>query len=668
MSNILFFFPRRVQHLEPMRSPLLLALVALGLLLVAMETARPHYFLHDDNASWFAGAYLHDYRVLTETGRLAEVNWYQHGGEPFLQQGQTAVLYPPIYLGVALAKLVSGDAIWAIDCIAAIHLAFGLVGFYAWMRQGGIEARFAALGALAWVLTPFVLIVGTSWIFTIIVAAWLPWLFWALDRLLLRPSARHALYLGGSAGLLFLQGYAQCFAYAILFLALYALFQFFTRSAARCPAALYYLGIAALIGTALALPLLLPLMHATAESASRRDPLPIGEALLYSVNPRDILVAPFAYFGFNLLIGLSIVALYCPALLLVPAMIVRLFHAQAETRRTLLLVALGLFALILCTRAHAILSVLPFFDKFRWPFKIFLFADFFFLAALVRTAASWSSSRLSWIVISLVAVAHASISLAFHEGNFISQTILPPAPIALPPGMDSRLGRAVTFSDDLPDAEAYRYLTHAYATWYGFPSLGGYDPLVGQRQIEFSLYLDYPNFCAGVMTPDFQRAFENRAVRYWIVDARSSQLAAIAGLPGMKEIDRDARRIIFEDVNAGLIAHAAATPEISIPVTYSGNSMLIPVSGIKGPLLVSAGPTDGWRYRTDGGAWQRPTYQDGWLTLAPDPSAHLVEVAYFDARFREGLVGSAWLMTAAMVLMGIPVKWPKFAGREKQLR
>ncbi len=658
MSNILFFFPRRGHHLGPMRSPLFFALVALGLLLVAMETARPRYFLHDDNASWFAGAYLHDYRVLTETGRLAEVNWYQHGGEPFLQQGQTAVLYPPVYLGVALAKFISGDAIWAIDWIAALHLALGLVGFYAWMRLGGIVPRFAALGGLAWVLNPFVLIVGASWIFTLIVAAWLPWLFWALDRLLARPSPRASLYLGGSAGLLFLQGYAQCFAYAILFLVLYTSLQFVARPGACRPPVLYYLGLAALIGIGIALPLLLPMIHATAESAMRRDPLPVGAALLYAVNPRDILAASFACFDCNLIIGLSIVALYCPALLLLPAMTLRLFLAQPETRRTLLvLITLGLLALVLCTSAHAVLTMLPLFDKLRWPFKVFLFADFFLIAALVHAAASWTRARLSLAVIALTAVANASISLAFHDANFISQTILPPDKIALPPGMDFHLGRTVTFSDDLPDAEAYRYLSHAYATWYGFPSLGGYDPLVSQRQIEFSLYLDYPNFCAGTMTPDFQRAFENRAVRYWIVDARSSQLAAIESLPGMKEIDRDARRLIFEDVNAAPLAHAEASPEGALPVRFSGNSLFIAASGVPSPLRVSAGPTDGWWYRTDGGVWQRPSYQDGWLTLTPEASARAVEVTYFDARFRQGLYYSALLLVVISVLLAIPAKF-----------
>src|SRR5450631_2822051 len=182
------------------RSPLFLSIAALWLLLLGMESARPCYFLHDDNATWFIGAYVHDFRVLRERGRLAEINYYQHGGEPFLEQGQTAVLYPPVYLGVALAKWITGDLRWSLEWIAAIHLTIGLAGFYFWLRHGGVAAGFAALGALAWVLNPFVLMVGGSWIFTTFVAAWLPWLFGALDRLLAQPSFRSALFLGIIAG------------------------------------------------------------------------------------------------------------------------------------------------------------------------------------------------------------------------------------------------------------------------------------------------------------------------------------------------------------------------------------------------------------------------------------------------------------------------------------
>ena len=132
------------------RSPLVFSIAGLWLVLFVVESVRPGFFLHDDNAAWFSGAYVHNFRVLTETGRLAEVNYYQHGGEPFLEQGQTAVLYPPVYVAVVLAKWVSGDLRWTIEWVAAEHLTLGLLGFYFWARQSGVTPWLAAL-AMSWV-------------------------------------------------------------------------------------------------------------------------------------------------------------------------------------------------------------------------------------------------------------------------------------------------------------------------------------------------------------------------------------------------------------------------------------------------------------------------------------------------------------------------------------
>ena len=129
-----------------LRSPLFFSIAGLWILLFVIETVRPCFFLHDDNATWFTGAYAHDFRVLTETGRVAEVNYYQYGGEPFLEQGQTAVLYPPVYLGAALARWVSGDLRWTIEWIAAEHLSIACLAFISGSGAAGSHADWPRWG------------------------------------------------------------------------------------------------------------------------------------------------------------------------------------------------------------------------------------------------------------------------------------------------------------------------------------------------------------------------------------------------------------------------------------------------------------------------------------------------------------------------------------------
>jgi hypothetical protein len=661
-AQLHFLVPRRVQHRIPMafaagrtdfpqrlrralRSPLFLSIAGLWLLLVAFESVRPCFFLHDDNATWFIGAYVHDFRVLTETGRLAEVNYNQYGGEPFLEQGQTAVLYPPVYLGVALAKWVSHDLRWTIDWIAAVHLTLGLLGFYFWLRQGGVSPGLAALGGLAWVLNPFILIVASSWIIVTFLAAWLPWLFWSLDRLWTRPCLLSAFFLGTVAALFFLQGYVQWVAYSILFLGLYALFRFVARTDAHRPAIAFHLLVSALIFLILAAPLLLPMLHAVDASAARSKPFSMTQALDYRVLKGDLLRAQFCLFRPNLVFGISTAILYCPALLLTPLMLLRFLYAGAEIRRRLFpLLVLAFLALLFASRWHVLLTMMPVLDKFRWPFKVFIFADFFLLASLVWSISSWSRNRVAPAGLAVVLLAGLAVSVSCHDENTFSKTTLPTSDNPLPPGMDPRLGRVIAIDNLLPEAASYRFFTHAHGTFFGVPSLGGYDPLVSRERLNFALGLDFPNVFDGPVTQAVRRKLDARAVRYWIVDPRSPQLNEIERLDGFRLRASEPDRLVIEDTRASPIVYSATDPATPCAFTYSGNSILIPLSRTASPLEISVGPTDGWWYRIDHGPWLRPVDENDRLKIGFLPSGRLLEISYFDSRFRNGLRLSAYLL------------------------
>jgi len=519
-----------------LRSPLLLSLAALWILLLVVESIRPCFFLHDDNATWFVGAYVHDFRVLTETGRVAEVNYYQYGGEPFLAQGQTAVLYPPVYLGVALAKWISGDARWSIEWIAAEHLTLGFLGFYFWLRRGGVTPLFAALGGLAWVLNPFVLIVGSSWITVTYLACYLPWLFWAVDRLFSESTRLSAVFLGSILALFFLQGYAPWVLYSILFLAIYALARFLDRTEKNRPSIIFYLTMSVIVFLMLIAPLLLPMVHAAGVSAARSQPLPIAQVLFYRVKSAALLHAQVGLFH-PLIFGLSAAILFCPALLFLPWMIGRFLSASAILRQKLFpLLILTTLALLFSSRWHILLTLTPLFEKFRWPFKVFVFADFFLIAALVWSVSSTAIDgilstrrwqRMATALLALVLLANAGVSLGFHEGNTISKTGLPTSANSLPPGMDPDLGRVIAIDNLLPEASSQRFLTHCYATFFAVPSLGGYDPLVSPEALQFALGLDFPNVFSGTITPEVRQKLAERSVRYWIVDPRSPQLLQV---------------------------------------------------------------------------------------------------------------------------------------------
>ncbi len=255
--------------------------------------------------------------------------------------------------------------------------------------------------------------------------------------------------------------------------------------------------------------------------------------------------------------------------------------------------------------------------------------------------------------------AELGVSLWCHDSDTFSKWSLPGSVNPLVPGMDPRLGRrAVAFSPtSCPNLKNGRYLSHAYATYFAFPSLGGYNLFVSQQQLNYALYLDFPNVCPGTITPEFQKDFEARAVRYWIVDPHSSQFTEAKSLPGLRQLDADPDRVIFEDTLASPLVYATAAPAVPCEMSYSGNSILIPLDHITSPVEISVGPTDGWWYRVDHGPWLKPVYENDRLKVDFQTSGRLLEISFFDSCFRDGLRLSGYLLPLLGLFVG---RGPRF--------
>jgi hypothetical protein len=628
--------------------PLLVALAAFGVIFAALELAWPGFFLHDDNASFFAGAYAHDYRTLTQTGRLAEVNFFQYGGEPFLAQGQTAVLYPPVYLAAALASL-GGDLRDTLAWLALLHLAMGVVGFYFWMRGREVGPLAAALGGLAWALNPFALLLGASWITVTYVVAWLPWLFWALERTMARPTSARGAAVGVIFGLFVLQGYVQWATYALMFAGLHTLMLFGAAPGAVRWRAAGALGLGGLICIALTEPLLTPMLHALGESAARGQLLGLEQILFYRVDAPDLLAAQFGWFRPHFVFGASTALLFAPALVLMPLALAWGWSGDAGLlRRVLPLLVLAVIALLLAGRLHGLLSVVPLFGKFRWPFKVFIFADFFLLAALVQTLASTRLRRgiLAPVTLAVVAALQLAVVATHHASDVLSPDALPV--VALPAGVDPTVGRVIALGEALPPGDPSRFYTHAYGTFFAVPSLGGYNLLVSRQRIDYALGIDIPNFVTRPVTPDFRAQLESCAVRYWIVPADSPRRAEIAALPDVRQLAAEPDRVVFEDTRAVPLAFDTAALDVPLPARVVGNSLYIALHGDRA-VGISLDPTDDWWYRFDGGPWQIPTRSNHAFYVSVRPEARELEVSYFDPGFREGLYKSGFISIFLLV-------------------
>jgi len=310
--------------------------------------------------------------------------------------------------------------------------------------------------------------------------------------------------------------------------------------------------------------------------------------------------------------------------------------------------------------------MLPVADKFRWPFKMFLLADFFLVAALIWSVFSWGAKRkgLATTCAAVMLGAGLAVAMGFHDQNFFSRAILPTSQLPLPAGVNPALGRVIAIDDAGPQEESYRFLSAGHATLFEMPSLGGYNPLVSPARLRFALGLDFPNVYRGSITPAFRSALEERSVRYWIVDPRSPQFAQIEALGDFTTLIAEPDRVVLEDAQAAPLAFAANDPATALPLSYAGNSLRVALDHARSPVEISAEATDGWWYRIDGGSWQRPAYQDDRLKIDFTPGSRLAEVSYFDPRFRVGLRWSAGLLvvlglliafTPAMINQAFPI-------------
>lgn len=295
--------------------------------------------------------------------------------------------------------------------------------------------------------------------------------------------------------------------------------------------------------------------------------------------------------------------------------------------------------------------MMPVMGKFRWPFKVFLLADFFLLASLVWSVSSWSRKGAAAACVGFVLLAGLAVSLSRHDTDTFSKTTLPTSENPLPPGMDPGRGRVIAIDNLLPEASSYRFFTHGHATFFRVPSLGGYDPLVSRDRLRFALGLDFPNVFYGPVTPAIREQLDARAVRYWIVDPRSPQLGEVEGLDGLKRLASEPDRAVFEDTRAEPLVYSAADPATPCAMSYSGNSILVPLGRWASPVEISAGPTDGWWYRIDRGPWLKPVYRNDRLEVDFGGSGGLLEISYFDSRFRDGLRLSGYLVLCVCVLL-----------------
>ena len=205
-------------------------------------------------------------------------------GAPLIANYQSALLYPPNWIGLILPLDLAHN--W----LLVAHVAVAGLGMVALTRRLGYAVLGQAVAGLAFGLSQYV--VARASFYSINAAvAWTPWLVWSCDRLLLAGSRssrlRHLVFTIVFAALQLLAGHAQTTWYTWLLIAAWLVWRLIaapTGLRGRRFAGVLWIGLAGLVAAAIAAAQLLPTAELLAQS-QRADAAEYGFAMTYSFSP-----------------------------------------------------------------------------------------------------------------------------------------------------------------------------------------------------------------------------------------------------------------------------------------------------------------------------------------------------------------------------------------------
>lgn len=163
--------------------------------------------------------------VLVESIRSGTIPFWNPGvanGEPFFAALQPGVLYPGSLLLYVLPLSVSFD--WSV----ALHYPVAGIGLYLLLRRWGRSPAASWVGAAAFMLGGYLVSIG-NFPNNLQTVAWIPWLFFAWDRVLERPSARGIGMFAGLCAVAFLGGEPQMLSLGLMLVFLHGLLRIESR-------------------------------------------------------------------------------------------------------------------------------------------------------------------------------------------------------------------------------------------------------------------------------------------------------------------------------------------------------------------------------------------------------------------------------------------------------
>ncbi|MDD4004985.1 MAG: hypothetical protein PHW69_07255 [Elusimicrobiaceae bacterium] len=567
----------------------LIPLVA-ALLFAALEYFNPYYFLQDDTRVQFIPVLAHCMGALKE-GSVAFYNFHQHLGVPVLSAGVFGVLYPFTYIAAWLSYLFFGHIFAAADFWAAIHIILGGYGMFFLLRKMGLTKRVAFFGSVSWMLNPYVVFAGSSWWSIMPAVGWFPWmLYWSAE--LVDFSPRHSMFFSCAARImLFFGGHVQFFIYSVVAEILFiVLREFFSSEKKISRAALHAYVLSYVITFVLSLPLLLPLFQQVRLAAGAGNTAGPEQARIGANNVLMWLAGvayPFSSQWLKEPVFSGLVEMFAPRAswqvwflpyfshlgycVLFLCLLCWLPAKKREDSRYGILSALLGLAFLLWSFGilDGVIGAIPVLRAFRYPFKVLLFANFFFILLACVNLSSVNElvkrkRRARWMFAALTVVQIGQLLFLYcvsPRRNFVVYS--GPLPAAAPFAAELAAGRI--FSLGAPAAGAPGSVALAgynYASLFGLYQFGGYDALLPRYNFQITGPVSYSSI-VDIARPELARVIpllRQWGVRNYIVAAEQEQrYKETFALHGIVRRGGDAECAVYRDPQALPLAYLAQT-------------------------------------------------------------------------------------------------------------
>lgn len=645
-----------------------------------MEYRDPLFFTQDDNFISLGPAALVACRSMFD-GIFPVWNPYQGGGEP-LAESSYPTTYPPLYLAYAISRYVLRNEYWFLEVLALLHLLLSTAGGFWAGRKWGLSPALAAAASLAFTFSGFMLVTGRCWFIFLIMAAWLPWIFGFCAPTLLRcASWKWALGLGLVLGFAFHACFSQIWAYGVLFACVLILMLWL------CRAIPFQKALWMAPALALALAIALPLAYVQMDFAKDVSRSFSDDANLTGIPYRALaamLVPPplvtayhpqgwgggqnYGKYGDYYYTG-AIFTWSCA--LLLGAMTI--FRGPRSLCRRNVLPMLALLALLMSLGATSPvpfaewMAGLPWFEKFRQPWRYFIFFNLFSCLAgalicerLTRCFKARDVARRSIAIVAILLVCH---SLTLPMATFWRRPVhtFPAFPTDLANLLEHN-GKPPSDHGAMPSRSASPFPQSEYTYWAkfeGFPiALTGNLASV-YEVLSFNRYNTLTWFHA-FSKPLFERfnnepttAYRAYGIRWVFRHPYMTGPADRRFVEGLRDAGSVGGMMVWEVPDPAPLAFAERDPKAGFPVSFSARGAAVQLdddfSTEQENIVVNVLGWPRFRAIADGEIVSWSADEWGRMVVRVPAGTRVLEVVY-SPRWREGL-GLGVLALAASVIM-----------------